>query len=223
MAQAQLTALSLLSDSALRPTGDALSRLQAQTVVDLQQIQTAERRTAQDALRLGIRLHAVKLALPHGSFLTWQAQHLDGIGRKQVNNYMRLAAVAAPKLGRKALVSIVACQEDDDTTARLERFVGESSLTDLLIKHGIRAVGLRSELTAPNPQELPADRQLELAIEKTWEESWTSVERMRDILTNADRAKLLSDPHKLATLKSEIVEINRLLDERLDALRAVTV
>lgn len=223
MAQPQLTALGLFSDSKLRPAGDALSRLQAQAVADLQQIQTAERRTAQDALRLGVRLHAVKLALPHGEWGRWQEQHLDGVGRRQVNYYMRLAAVAAPKLGRKALVSIVACQEDADATARLERFVGDSSLTDLLIKHGIRAVGLRSELTAPDPQALPPERQLELAMEKTWEESWSSVERMRDILTNAERAKLLSDPTKLATLKSEIVEINRLLDERLEALRAVTV
>jgi|GEM_PF-6702803 len=217
MSQTQVTALSLFTHPSLKPAGDALSRLQAQAVADLQQIQSAERRTAADAVRLGIRLHAIKLGLPPKTWTAWQEENIKGIGRRQVNNYMRLAAVAGHKIGRKALIAIVSGHDDQDTTERIERFVGECSLTELLIKFGIRAVGLRGELQEPAAGSLSPDRQLELDMQRTWEESWASLQRVRGILTDADRIKLISDPTKLATLKSELLDLQRVVDSCLHA------
>jgi len=225
MSHAQNTnsALALFSDPKLKPAGDALSRLQEQSISDLNEILTSEKRTSATALRLGVRLNAVKIGLGHGIFGSWLDANFNGVSGRTVRYYMKLAVVAAPKLGRKALVAIVSGQEDQDTAARIDRFVGDCSLTELLIKHNIRSVGLRGELQAGDEQQLPPEKQLELAIDRTWTETLQSVERMRSVLTEPDKVRLLSDPTKVATLKEQVVELNRLLDERLQSLRAVAV
>jgi hypothetical protein len=224
------TALTLLSAAAFRPSGEALEALKIHTLAQLQFLQHSERTNAARAVLIGLRLHLIKAGLPYGEFGSWIDKSIP-LCRRQVGYYMRLAVVAirTAKLGEKNLLSITSGQADtalaqehpEPTADKIRKFVGECSITELLIKHNIKSVGLRSELTGAEDKNLPPERQLELAMERAWEESWNSIERVRGILGDTERAKLISDPQKLATLKEQIIDLQRIVDDRLAACRAI--
>lgn len=140
-------ALALLNDSKFAP--DQICTIGAIFRRHLEEIQRAERVTALRAITLGLALWKVRLALPHGQWMPWQAEHL-GVGGRQVNYYMRLALVfllksRATKTELRALpVDSVELTSTDALSrslfSRLEKFVGECSLNELLVKHGIRGV-----------------------------------------------------------------------------------
>jgi hypothetical protein len=108
-----------------------------------------EKTTALKAIVLGITLWRVRFALPHGQWVGWQAEHLAA-SKSQVNYIMRLAVVFLLK-SRATRVELRALPCDSTTLApgdelsrallaRLEKFVGECSLNELLVKHGIKGV-----------------------------------------------------------------------------------
>lgn len=115
----------------------------------MEEIRKVERMTAQRAIVLGVTLWKVRLSLPHGQWMPWQQQHLAA-SKSQVNYFMRLALVflvksRATKTELRALPgdSVELAPKDELSRAllaRLEKFVGECSLNELLVKHGIRGV-----------------------------------------------------------------------------------
>lgn len=115
----------------------------------LQQIRQMERESAQRAILVGLTLWRIRLTLPHGEWVPWQEEHLQ-VGRTQINYYMRLAIVFITK-SRTTKVELQALPTDDVRIdaqgamsqafiAKLEKFVGECSLNELLVKHGIKGV-----------------------------------------------------------------------------------
>lgn len=108
-----------------------------------------ERNAARRAVVLGLTLWRVRFALPHGQWMPWQQEHL-ATGKTQVNYIMRLALAflvksRATKVELRALpADTVELSADHDLSrallARLDKFVGECSLNELLVKHGIRGV-----------------------------------------------------------------------------------
>ena len=115
----------------------------------LEEIRKAEKMTAQRAIVLGVMLWKVRLALPHGDWMPWQAQYLSAC-KTEVNYYMRLALVfliksRATKVELRALPSDSVELAANDALSRalltrLEKFVGECSLHELLVKHGLKGV-----------------------------------------------------------------------------------
>jgi hypothetical protein len=115
----------------------------------LEEIRRVEKMTAQRAIVLGITLWKVRLALPHGKWTPWQEEHLSS-GKSYVNYFMRLALVflmksRATKVELRALPSdSVELSAGDEISrallGRLEKFVGDCSLHELLVKHGLKGV-----------------------------------------------------------------------------------
>jgi hypothetical protein len=140
-------ALSLFHDTKFAP--EQICAIGAICRRHLEEIQRAERVTAQRAITLGVALWKIRLSLSHGQWMPWQAEHL-GVGQRQVNYYMRLALVfliksRATKVELRALPadSIELAPTDALSRAlfaRLEKFVGECSLNELLVKHGIKGI-----------------------------------------------------------------------------------
>lgn len=115
----------------------------------LEEIRRNERVTAQRAIVLGLTLWKIRISLPHGQWMPWQEKHLAA-GKSQVNYFMRLAVAflsksRATKTELRALPtdSIELSAETElsrSLLGRLEKFVGECSLHELLVKHGIKGV-----------------------------------------------------------------------------------
>jgi hypothetical protein len=140
-------ALALLNDSKCSPVnistlGDICRR-------HLEEIRQMERTAAQRAIVLGLTLWRIRGALPHGAWVPWQEKHLSA-GRTQVNYIMRLALVFLTK-SRATKIELRALPTDSTElaandelsralVARLEKFVGECSLNELLVKFGIKGV-----------------------------------------------------------------------------------
>jgi hypothetical protein len=161
----KLQALSLLHETKLEPV--QISTIGAIIRRHLVEIQRAERETAQRAVMLGVALWKVRLSIAHGQWTPWLGEHI-GVGQRQVNNYMRLALVfliksRATKTELRALpADSIELASDDALSralfARLEKFVGECSLNELLVKHGIKSVTRddqgEGEATAAGGQQL---------------------------------------------------------------------
>jgi hypothetical protein len=112
--------------------------------------------------------------------------------------------------------------------AKLATFVGELSLNELLIKHGIKGVGLKTELTDAAAAEValtPEEQAARDAAERddAWQHTWESVQTLRNHFTEPAKLNLITDPVKIGQLKAEVVEISKLLSDRLANLSARSV
>jgi hypothetical protein len=112
---------------------------------------------ARHALSLGALLWQVKSAKPACGFQEWIEKNVPTHGYRACAYHMKLSMVLAekakltqdewnalPTLGSKA-------PKGGHAKAAFQKigtFVGELSLTELLIKHGVKTVGLKSELMA---------------------------------------------------------------------------
>lgn len=234
-------ALTLVADPKFAVAKDDLAKLKESAVLQVSAISELESKAALGALLAGLTLHRVKASLPHGQFGQWLAQISTSGGnltvkKSQAHNYMRLALVflERAKVQKPDLLALpgdqLALEVGDGHPARsfftkAAKFVGDLSLNELLIKHGIKGVGLKSALLADgeDDESLSPEEKLVRSRERAWQETFESVQRIRASLTEPARAQLLSDPGQIKTLKAEVVELNKLLDDRLADLSATKV
>jgi hypothetical protein len=110
-------------------------------------IEGLKKERAVKALLVGIYLHQVKIALPHGEFNAWCTAQL-GNSKRKAELYMSLAAkfsrsakLLLPELiGANQLSLDLANVQDEGGRAilgKLDAFVGELGLTELLRHHGV--------------------------------------------------------------------------------------
>ena len=226
-------ALALISSADLKVSADNLALLQQSVTDQFRRLRALRGEEALRGLLLGLTLHRVKASLPHGEFGGWAKQHAT-FGDRWVNYLMKLSLIFIDKA--KATKPELLALPGDQTELSLDgmegaqrtfmtkalKFVGEESLSDLLIKHGIKGVGLRTELAAKAAAEHPADAATAavMASERAWKESWDAVQRVRSALSEPDQLHLLTDVKQIEILKAEGLEISRLADSRLAALRA---
>lgn len=173
-----------------------------------------EREAACHAIALGMLLWQVKGTLPKGEFKKWIEANIEGRGYRSCAYWMKLALCFAEKSGLKADECSAVAQwkpkgKGNTGAAKLDKFVGELSLNELMIKHGLRGVGLKGELTAGDeaPPAITAGEQLELL----WSQAYEPAKSLADLLT--ERAATLAPDRRDAIA----AELNR----ALQALRAV--
>lgn len=163
-------ALTLVATPELRVADDDLKKLQRMAVNQIAAIGEMENRAAMGAILAGLTLHRVKASLPHGEFGPWITQitaedqkrtggaFLSQIKARQCQYYMRLALIFLGKcrVAKPDLLALPGDQTEltlDGATGpakrfadKLKGFVGDLSLNELLIRHGIKGVGLKSAL-----------------------------------------------------------------------------
>lgn len=143
------TALAILGDRSLSYDQAMLPKIQEATLQQLAEVNRLGRERAARALLAGLGLCRVKASLKHGQFQPWLKAHVK-VGLVSCNNYMRLALAFVEKAGvsKPDLLALpgdqtnLAIDESDEAQRRffskLEKFVGQSSLSELLEKHGIK-------------------------------------------------------------------------------------
>jgi hypothetical protein len=232
-------ALALVSQPEFAVAKDGLAKLKEAAVLQASAISELESKAALGAIIAGLTFHRVKASLNHGEFGPWIAQISTSGGnlnikKSQANHYMRLAMVflEKAKVQKPDLLALpgdqMALEVGDGHPARqfftkAQKFVGDLSLNELLIKHGIKGVGLKTELAqgAEDDEAQTPEQKAAVARERAWAETFESVQRIRANLTETARMHLLTDPKHIEILKSELVEVSKLLDDRLANLRAV--
>ncbi len=196
-----------------------------------------ERKAAAGAILAGITLHRVKASLPHGAFGPWIAQKLTrltswtpGTAKVNASFYMRLSLTFVEKVrvDKSMLLALPhdgesldlgASKEAKKLASALEKFVGDCSLTELLIKHGIKGVGLKTALEQGDEDETDDSATPAQLAEQTRMEALQWVSGLHKAISDPNRFQhLTSDPKTLRTLHNEIVEIKQRLDERIRSL-----
>lgn len=164
------TALALLTTTQLPAKTESGSQLptlatfQKRVAEEFNEIPRQERMNAYRAIAVGLGLHLVKASVKHGQFTPWlQANVTQGnfwtpaTAKKNASFYMRLAIAFVEKSGvtQPELLSLPAGKVDLSAemvtgkitgpqaklAKRLEDFVGEFSLNELLVEHGIKDGG----------------------------------------------------------------------------------
>ncbi len=148
MASPSKHALTVIAQAQISTTME-ISKLQSVALQQLEMIRRMERDSALRAILVGLMLHRVKVSLKHGEFGPWIAENVEGVGKSQVNYYMRLATAFLEKT-RLVKAELLAMPDNttslaDDDLARAfmskaEKFVGDCSLNELLIKYSIKGV-----------------------------------------------------------------------------------
>jgi hypothetical protein len=135
-----LSGLKIAPGANLNSTGKALNE-------QLRLIRNADTEFAMRAVYVGTALLMVKESLAHGEFGPWLDKHIDDLGRRQVNYYMRLslAVLDSSNIEQKALAALPVGDIEGALTvskgptaafrSAVEKFVGDSSLADLLAEH----------------------------------------------------------------------------------------
>jgi len=164
-------ALTVLASTELVAKDNELELLKTAAVDQFAAVAKMEGRAARGGIVCGLTLHRLKSSLPHGKFLPFVDQMFpEGTfqspvtRRKNVSYLMRLAEVFIEK-AKVSKPDILALPGDplslelgDNHTAqrfleKLDKFAGEASLNELLIKHGIKGVGLKKALEAAKAKE----------------------------------------------------------------------
>lgn len=147
-------ALTVLAAPALHVTKEKeLAKLQAAAVAQLSAVSELEAKAAIGGVLAGLTLHRVKASMPHGTFGKWLESKTNGVrfSTRQAQFLMRLALVFLEKTRAQAPDLLALPGSDGDLAladnaagkalaAKLQKFVGEASLYELLVKHGIRGV-----------------------------------------------------------------------------------
>lgn len=199
------------------------SKLPKRLAKELDLVRKLEAQAAGRAIRMGLWLYQVQFAVK-GKFKAWLAENVQELRYRQCAYYMRLTHFFAEQLKAKhgadttkrlldALSSYhfgkaPKSKDAREAFAALSAFIGEDSLNELLIKHGIKGVGLKSQLEAgadAPPQLTPAEQ-----LEFIWEQTYTPAKTLADFLT-AQATSL--PPDKKAVLEAELMRA-------LQALRA---
>ena len=222
MSKTPSKALIILNES-VKSAPVQLSDLEAQVKAELQILVKMEAASAMRALRFGIVMHHIKAKLKHGEFQPWIAKTFAGRGYRQCNYYMRLAIafVDTMRLNEQEVFALPGAQleltldvQDSTTRAVIEKaakFIGEHSLTELLIKYDIKSVGLKKELDdAKNAESdesaLPLEEQIRRRRELVYGETTEHLSFVRKTLTSPEQLQLL-EPSQLDTIEQELVEL----------------
>jgi hypothetical protein len=246
MSKPSTHALTLLASPDLTVKAEGIEQLQEAAVAQVVAVARSQRFTAQGAVLAGITLHRVKASLPRGAFGPFLAQKLaiannwtPGYAKVSASYYMRLATVFIERAkvtkpdilalpGDQTTLSLGDSHEARALVGKLEKFVADCSLDELLIKHGIKGVGLKTELTDAAAAEValtPEEQAAREAAERdnAWQHTWESVQTLRHHFTEPAKLNLITDPVKIEQLKAEVVEISKLLTDRLANLSARAV
>lgn len=164
-------ALTVLSSTELVAKDEQLDNLKIAATEQFNGIAKMEGKAARGGILCGLTLHRLKTSLPHGQFLPFVDQmwpkatfQNPSTIRKTVSNYMRLAEtfVSKAKIGKPDILALpgdpLALEIADQHQAKrllekLDAFAGNCSLNELLIKHGIKGVGLKKALEAEEKKE----------------------------------------------------------------------
>jgi hypothetical protein len=202
-----------------------LDALQKACLEQLTLIRRLESEGAMRAIFTGLALHRIKASLKHGEFGPWLEANVNQLGRRQVNYYMRLALECLART-RATVVELVAlpdgCVAMNATdigsrrfAERVEKFVGECSLADLLVKYGIKGVvrdgdaGTEGDTGAVGTD---ADGQMFFA------EIAEHVLGIRKSVLNAENIARLS-PRQLDDLRAELANLNSEFSKLYDQAR----
>ncbi len=207
-------ALTVLAAPELAVEKPNLKKLQAAAVEQCAAVGQMESKAAMGAVLAGITLHRVKASMPHGKFGPWVESNSHSganLKQRQCNYYMRLAQVFLEK-ARVQTPDLLALPGDQNALAeggtaatkrfiaKLGTFVGDLSLTELLIKHGIKGVGLKTALEAAEADTPPA---------ATAEDYFTDVAArlygFREVATNREALMRLT-PQQLDTVREAITD-----------------
>ncbi len=236
----QTSALTVLSAPELRAPAGTIDQLKEAAIGQIEAVARMEGQAAIGGILAGLTLHRVKASLKHGEFGPWTEKFTTGehfkIRKTQVSYYMRLAVAFIEEAGadKDNLIALGDSGEMldlADTAAgqalasKLKKFAGDNSLNELLIKHGIKGVGLKSSLATEKAEENPIspEASMQAAREMAWEQSYNAVRQIRAALSEPDQIQLLNDPKQIELLKAELVEVNKLADARLQALRTISI
>ena len=213
-------ALTVLAAPELTVQKDGVKKLQSAAVVQCAAVNQMESKAAMGAVLAGLTLHRVKASMPHGKFGAWVEQistsggNLPAVKKSQANNYMRLALafVERTRVQKPDLLALPGDQTalelgDSATTRRfmgkLQGFVGECSLNELLIKHGIKGVGLKTALEQAEGAD-PSTGSGQ-GIEDFFGEVAERVYGLRQIVTSRESLLRLS-PKQLDTLRDALAD-----------------
>jgi hypothetical protein len=180
-------------------------------------IRAADRQQILLAFQIGALLWRTKASLKHGEFQDWIRTNVDGRGYRSCARYMKLTLRLAEERslsdrGWTALLDLHRVDDEALSGAEAEAaeavssFARDLSLTELMVKHGIMGVGLKSELTSEEPPALTAEQQQQQELALIWEQTYTPAKTLADVLT--EKAGALNADQRSA-LESEL---NRALD-----------
>jgi hypothetical protein len=154
--ESKTTALALVSAPEWRVSGDELKQQQERAIMQFRAMSQMDTQMAAGAVFTGMSLMRVKASLPRGGFDKWKKQKLatanfwtPATAKLNAHLYMSLALefLAGAKITKPELLALPGDQlaldfgdnhENADFLRKLKRFVGKSSLNELLIKHGIK-------------------------------------------------------------------------------------
>lgn len=182
MSKSHTHALVLIDDPKFAVEVSELNNLQKSAIAQLAAVQTLETNAAKGAVLAGITLYRVKASMPHGHFRKWVAEakwtrgSILGAAYKQriASYYMALSRtfLEKSKVQKPALLALpgdqTALELGDNHPARdlltkLDKFVGDSSLSELLAKYdiktkkdlgGAREAGETEETAVLDPEEM---------------------------------------------------------------------
>lgn len=149
------------------PTVGNLDALFAKANAQYAAIKQGDRAVTLRAIFLGILFWQIKNECPKGEFMKLASERMPEIARQTRQDYMKLAIVFVEKT-RLALPSHfeipdaqLALSIEDSAGSKHEmvtkafNFIGTLTLTELMIKHGIRGVGMKTELDNQNGDPAP--------------------------------------------------------------------
>lgn len=202
----------------------------------VENIEGLKKERAIKAILAGLYLHEVKAALGHGSFGAWKAEHFPK-SNTQLSNYMGLAAkfcrsskLLLPELiaANQITLDLTTADEFGATAkAKLEKFVGNIGLTDLLTRHGIvkrggaktKTVALPAPASGSDtpPPEPTADEGCGIAFKNCFDALETAE---KSLLSDINWALL--DEEKAGMIEAKLKALEARFHERLLELRHVS-
>lgn len=150
------SALTIVNSAEFAVEKGGLKQLQDVAVEQLRAVGELQQKGAMAAVITGLTLHRVKASMPHGSFSAWMKQKLTEVNfwtpktaKINASYYMRLALifiekakVAKPDVlalpGDQLILEVGDHHEAGAFFGKLEKFVGDASLNELLNTHGIK-------------------------------------------------------------------------------------
>lgn len=209
MMNTKTNALAIVNAPEWAVKNDGVKKLQEAAVMQLGAIAEMENRAAMGGILAGLTLLRVKASMAHGAFGKWLSQirtsgaNLPKINHRQANYYMSLALVflERAKVTKPDLLALpgdqMALDLADNHEARafmekLRKFTGEHSLNELLIKHDIKAVGLKKELSAKKAREDAVPVTADDLYEQSRDEIGDALLRLETLLLEENRLQYLA-------------------------------
>lgn len=237
-------ALTVFASTELVAKDEQLEQLKTAATTQLTGIAKMEGAAARGGILCGLTLHRLKASLPHGQFLPFVDQMFPTgtfkqspiTRRKNASYYMRIAEVfvTKAKIGKTDILCLpgdpLALEITDQHEAKrllekLDQFAGECSLNELLIKHGIKGVGLKKALEAEQAKEesdaegaAPTQEQLYLQYR---DEIGGAILRAESLfLTEGALAHLIGHPEELQGIAKGLRALTEKVEKQVNELLA---